>query len=423
MDTDTDASLPVFPFEEIGSELDLVPLAARRALDLSGFRVSLEGWRSLALEDRRRLVRAGAEDTVDAQEVFEIVRRASPLAQPIERAPDPDPGTLPKGVPSVVLPLARWSTLRPVERFALAHACQSAIKRSDPAIFEAAHKAIIGPSRLTDEGALGGAGGAASGAEGDVEETAAVSDVLSIPFSSTAVTVAEIAPTEEALLPPPITEPEAWTSRAMPRDDEQPGLSPAASSSPGSAVLPMPARPRTTLVSAPDHDGESDPTALSSHLDASGAAHMVDVSPKSVTQRRAVAAGKVRMRPETGLRIMRADAPKGEVIGAARIAGIMAAKRTPELIPLCHGIALTHVTVDIQVVVDELSAEARVTATAEALDRTGVEMEAMVAVSVACLTIYDMLKGIDRAMTISDVRLLEKSGGRSGHFIRGDAQA
>lgn len=432
MDTETDASLPVFPFEEIGPDLDLVPLAARRALDLAGFRVSLAGWRSLALDDRRRLVRAGEEDIVDAQEVFEVARRASPVAQLMERAPDPDPGALPKGISSGVLPLARWSALRPLERFALVHARQSAIKRSDPAVFEAAYKAIVGPSRLTDEKAVGMEGGVegsvegggGGGAEGDAEQSAAVSDVLSVPFSSNAVTVVELAPTEEALSPPPITEPEAWTSRAAPRDDEQPGLSPAAPPLPGAGAVPlMPERPRTTLVSAPDHDGESDPRALSSHLDASGAAHMVDVSPKGVTQRRAVAAGKVRMKPETGLRIARADAPKGEVIGAARIAGIMAAKRTPELIPLCHGIALTRVTVDIQVVVDALSAEARVTATAEALDRTGVEMEAMVAVSVACLTIYDMLKGIDRAMTISDVRLLEKSGGRSGHFIRGDAEA
>jgi cyclic pyranopterin phosphate synthase len=123
------------------------------------------------------------------------------------------------------------------------------------------------------------------------------------------------------------------------------------------------------------------------------------------------------MRPETAARIARADAPKGDVLAAARIAGIMAAKRTPELIPLCHGVALTHVAVDLEI--DEPAAAVRVTATAEALDRTGVEMEAMVAVSAACLTIYDMLKGIDREMVLGDIRLLEKSGGRSGHFRRG----
>src|SRR5262249_24869451 len=108
--------------------------------------------------------------------------------------------------------------------------------------------------------------------------------------------------------------------------------------------------------------------------------------------------------------------PKGDLLAAARIAGIMAAKRTPDLIPLCHGVALTHVAVSLEV--DEPAAAVHVTATAEAVDRTGVEMEAMVAVSAACLTLYDMLKGIDREMVLTDIRLLEKSGGRPGHFLR-----
>jgi cyclic pyranopterin phosphate synthase len=236
--------------------------------------------------------------------------------------------------------------------------------------------------------------------------------------------------------PAPPTEPQAWSApTGKPLEDSQPGLT-----SGGSARHPSrrnepavegPFQARSTLVSASEH-GQADEVTplsshlashLSSHLDASGAARMVDISEKTTTLRRAVASGSVRMLPETAMRIMRADAPKGEVIGAARIAGIMAAKRTPELIPLCHGIALTHVGIDIQVRVEGDIAEARVTATTEALDRTGVEMEAMVAVSVACLTIYDMLKGIDRAMTITEIQLLEKSGGRSGHFRRGDAQA
>lgn len=148
---------------------------------------------------------------------------------------------------------------------------------------------------------------------------------------------------------------------------------------------------------------------------------MVSVDGKPVTHRRAVAGATVRMRPETAARLARGDTPKGEVLAAARLAGIMAAKRTPELIPLCHGVALTHVAVDLAV--DEAGAAVHVTAAAEAVDRTGVEMEAMVAASVACLTLYDMLKGIDREMVLGDVRLVEKSGGRSGHFRRGEPAA
>jgi len=166
----------------------------------------------------------------------------------------------------------------------------------------------------------------------------------------------------------------------------------------------------------------SDPSAapaadqLSTHIGPRGEVRMVPVANKPATHRRAVAAGSVRMRPETAARIARGDAPKGEVLATARLAGIMAAKRTPELIPLCHGVALTHVAVELAV--DEPGAAVHVTATAEAVDRTGVEMEAMVAVTAACLTIYDMLKGVDREMVIGEVRLLEKSGGRSGHFRR-----
>jgi cyclic pyranopterin phosphate synthase len=167
----------------------------------------------------------------------------------------------------------------------------------------------------------------------------------------------------------------------------------------------------------PDEKPGDPPRALSTHVTEAGEVRMVPVEGKPATHRRAVAAGSVRMRRETVLRIVRNDAPKGEVLATARIAGIMAAKRTPEIIPLCHGIALTHVAVDLEV--DEAGAAVHVTATAEAVDRTGVEMEAMVAVSAACLTLYDMLKGVDREMVLTDIRLLEKSGGRSGHFQRG----
>ena len=142
---------------------------------------------------------------------------------------------------------------------------------------------------------------------------------------------------------------------------------------------------------------------------------MVDVGAKDVTARRAVASAFVRMSTETIDALRDGATPKGDVLAAARLAGIMAAKRTPELIPLCHAIALTRVTVELEIA----RGGVRIVARAEARDRTGVEMEAMTAASVAALTLYDMLKGIDRGMVIEHVALDEKSGGRSGHWVRG----
>jgi cyclic pyranopterin monophosphate synthase len=152
------------------------------------------------------------------------------------------------------------------------------------------------------------------------------------------------------------------------------------------------------------------------HLDAEGRARMVDVGDKAATDRRAVARALVRVSPETARRVQDGDAPKGDVIGVARIAGIQAAKRTSELIPLCHPLALSFVgvegTVDAEAGQIELLAEARTTGP------TGVEMEALTAASVAALTVYDMVKGIERGAEIVSVTLLEKSGGRSGHWHR-----
>ena len=150
------------------------------------------------------------------------------------------------------------------------------------------------------------------------------------------------------------------------------------------------------------------------HLDASGAANMVDVSEKDVTSRTAIAEGAVVMRPETVALIRRGDAKKGDVLGAARLAGIMAAKRAHELIPLCHPLLLTKVAVECAL--DEALPGVRVTAEVKVSGQTGVEMEALTAVSVACLTIYDMVKAADRAMRIEGIRLLAKSGGRSGAY-------
>ncbi len=160
----------------------------------------------------------------------------------------------------------------------------------------------------------------------------------------------------------------------------------------------------------------SKPTSKLTHLDAKGEAHMVDVSDKAATDRIAVAAGHVIMEPETLALCMSGNAKKGDVLGAARIAGIMAAKKTSELIPLCHPIALTKVTVDLEA--DEKLPGVRVTATSKTNGQTGVEMEALTAVAVACLTVYDMLKAADRGMRIEGVTLLEKRGGKSGDWRR-----
>ena len=152
------------------------------------------------------------------------------------------------------------------------------------------------------------------------------------------------------------------------------------------------------------------------HIGASGEAHMVDVGDKADTTRTATAEGHVRMRPETLAIILAGDAKKGDVIGTARLAGIMAAKQTSNLIPLCHPLMLTKVVVDISPDADLPGL--RVQATAKLTGKTGVEMEALTAVSVACLTIYDMAKAVDKAMEIGSIRLLEKTGGKSGDFRR-----
>ena len=154
------------------------------------------------------------------------------------------------------------------------------------------------------------------------------------------------------------------------------------------------------------------------HLDAEGTARMVDVGAKAVTRRRAVARATVRMRPETAAIVAAGDAPKGDVLGVARIAGIQAAKRTGELIPLCHPLGLDQVNVDA--VVDAATGTVTITAEAGLEARTGVEMEAMTAAAVAALTVYDMVKGLDKGMSIEQVVLLEKSGGRSGTWRRAD---
>jgi cyclic pyranopterin phosphate synthase len=151
------------------------------------------------------------------------------------------------------------------------------------------------------------------------------------------------------------------------------------------------------------------------HFDAQGQAHMVDVAAKAATHRVAVAGGRIRMQPQTLDAIVQGSARKGDVLGVARLAGIMAAKKTSELIPLCHPLALTRVALDFETGGDGVTC----TATAETVGPTGVEMEALTAVQVALLTIYDMCKAVDRGMVITDVKLLQKRGGKSGEWVAG----
>ena len=315
----------VFPFEtdEIGPDLNLVPLAARRALDHAGVHVPLEGWRSLPLELRQRITHAGTSESVDVTLVATLAAQAVPSARLVEPVEDPSPDSLPVGLSQDVgVDLKLWSSLGGLSRFALAHVAERAEKRGDPTILIAALDTLTSRSTM----------------------------------------------------------PSLELKRVIPEPPQQ-------------LVVP-----------------------LSTHIGPTGDVRMVDVADKPSTRRLGVAAARVRMRAETIERLLRGDTPKGEVLATARIAGIMAAKRTPEIIPMCHGIALSHV--EIQIDIDKPSSTVNITARAEAVDRTGVEMEAMVAASIAALTMYDMLKGIDREMVVEQVLLVEKSGGRSGHFRR-----
>lgn len=152
------------------------------------------------------------------------------------------------------------------------------------------------------------------------------------------------------------------------------------------------------------------------HINAQGRAKMVDISEKNITQRVGVAAATITMQPQTFEKITNHQIKKGDVLAVAQVAGIMAAKKTPDIIPMCHPLLLTGV--DILFEPDEASASIRIIATVKTTGKTGIEMEALHAASAAALTIYDMCKAIDRGMTITDICLLEKDGGKSGHYIR-----
>jgi cyclic pyranopterin phosphate synthase len=282
----------VYAFERIDESLDLVPLAARRALDVARMKVSLASWREAPLGLRRAITALGSAAVIDAETVRAAVEETRVPWSPVEAEDEPSPESVPPELVAV-LPALAWRALEPVGRYAL------------------------------------------------------------------------------------------WKVARGKHPEE--------------------VMPRACAEIVP----------LSTHLSARGEARMVDVGGKPVSARRAVARGRVAMEPTTAARLRAGDVAKGDVLGVARIAGIQAAKRTSELIPLCHHIPLTRVAIDLAIEGDGVE----ITAAAEALDRTGVEMEALTAATVAALTIYDMLKSSDRGMRIT-VELEEKSGGKTGVWSR-----
>jgi cyclic pyranopterin phosphate synthase len=293
----------LYRFDEVDDRLELLPLAARRALDQIGRKLSREAWVSLPLPLRRQIVALGSAPAVDLELVSEAVMLATPPPEAIDVVADPPADRVPADVrdafgADMLLADAVWASLGALDRYALAKVA----RRGRPERLRAAYEEIVGQ------------------------------------------------------------------------------------------------------------------TAVSTHLAARGGARMVDVGQKGATLRRAVSRTEVTMNEEAFQRLRAHEVAKGDVLNVARIAGIMAGKRTSELIPLCHPLSLSKLTVDFEL--DLASRAVRVAATVEAFDRTGVEMESLVAVSVAALTIYDMLKSIDRAIVIGPTRLIEKSGGRSGDYGR-----
>jgi cyclic pyranopterin phosphate synthase len=291
----------LYSFDGVDATLELLPLAARRALDVAGLKLSLEAWRVLPLAARRAIVESGSGPVVGVARV-EAALAGAPVTR-IEASPDPIIATVPAELTSALgssrpVSQALWNALSPLDRYALVKVAG----RGKGERLEAAYAEIVGHS------------------------------------------------------------------------------------------------------------------ALSTHLAPAGGARMVDVAQKTASLRQAIAESRVVMNADAFARVKTATVPKGDVLGTARLAGIMAAKRTAELIPLCHPLALTKL--DLTLELEDQTSAIGVRATVEAFDRTGVEMEALTAVSVAALTVYDMLKGIDRAMEIGPTRLVAKSGGRSGDFKR-----
>lgn len=293
--------MKLYAFDVDGERLDQLPLAARRALDHAGWKLSLAGWVSLALADRQALTALGSEPNIDVAEVARRLGRAAPPATRCDVTADPPRDEPPAALVAAFaaegrLSRAVWSSLDDLDRYTLAKV----------------------------------------GGRGNLERLRAA--------------YAEVVGQRQ----------------------------------------------------------------ISTHLRPGGGVQMVNVGAKTVSERRAVAESRVSMNREAFELLARNAAPKGDVLGTARIAGILAAKRTAELIPLCHALPLSHV--DIELELDADSASVHILARVEAQAKTGVEMEALVAASHAALTVYDMLKAADRAMQIGPTRVLAKSGGASGDF-------
>jgi cyclic pyranopterin monophosphate synthase len=293
----------IFRFEGPHPDLELLPLAARRALDRAGIKLSLESFRSLPKPWRERLVELGSVGEVPLDVVHNLLADAPHLRIPEE------PELSPYAVSAVIAELGGpipspkvWQSLTPLERYALAKTAARGLARQDPTRYHEAYLEIVGA------------------------------------------------------------------------------------------------------------------TDVSTHLDAQGAARMVDVTPKDSTYRRAMAESFVTMSSDAFSRLTHNDLPKGNVLEVARLAGIMATKRTSDLIPLCHPLALTHAAVSFTL--EPERCQVRIMCETAVTGPTGVEMEACVGASIAGLTIYDMLKGIDRSMTLGPTRLLHKEGGQSGTFVR-----
>lgn len=299
--------MKLYAFDGIDETLDLLPLAARRALDVSGKKLSLAGFRSLTVEARRALTEAGEESRVDPTKVRRIVAPANPPALDMPAMPEPDAEEVPGRVLETLgsdRPLSGkvWSSLSALDRYAL--------------------------YKVTEK----------------------------------------------------------------PRQDRV-------------------AAAYAELVGS---------TSLSTHLTPSGEVRMVSVAAKPATERSAVAESWVQMSADAFTRLRANEGPKGDVLNTARLAGIMATKKTSDLIPLCHPLALSHAEVTFEE--DASNSRVRILCSATVVAPTGVEMEAMVGAQVAALTIYDMLKSVDRGMSLGPTRLLEKRGGRSGSFSHSDAK-
>jgi molybdenum cofactor biosynthesis protein MoaC len=293
----------LFRFDGVDAAFDLLPLAARRALDHAGCKLSLEGFRSLTRAEREELAELGSRDEIDVARVSTLALGATPPAQVMQASGDPsalgpDSELVLAFGSERQIPPGTWSALSPLERYALVKVARSEnIERLQQAYAE-----IVGQS------------------------------------------------------------------------------------------------------------------AFSSHVAPEGGVRMVGVASKAVSQRRAEAESRVSMNSEAFERLSHHSAPKGDVLGTARVAAVMAAKRTSELIPLCHPLSLTKI--DVTLSLDAAARAVDVAVVVECVDRTGVEMEALTAASVAALTVYDMLKAFDRSMEIGPTRLTQKSGGRSGDYRR-----